>query len=185
MSDEGLLDEDLLAVDPEAASLLALALEPSELIDPPPALRARLLAELDGRERFAPFVDRIAALFDLAAERVRDVLQRFDTHEGWTPMYPGAAYFDLEGGPALGEATAGLVRIGAGLGFPSHQHIGEERVLVLQGAFEDDAGRRVQAGQLTVMPDGSKHGFRVVSTQELLYVVVVGQIEFEDGTRAP
>jgi quercetin dioxygenase-like cupin family protein len=173
--------EELLA-DIEAASWLALAVEP---VAPPPALRERLLAELASRERFAPFVDRLAALFDLAADRVRTVLQQFETHEGWTELYPGASFFDFEGGPALGEATAGLVRIAPGIPFPRHKHIGEERVLVLQGAFEDDAGQRVEAGQLAIMPDGSEHGFQVVSAQELLYVVVVGEVEFEDGTRAP
>ncbi|HLT40465.1 MAG TPA: hypothetical protein VK034_29505, partial [Enhygromyxa sp.] len=40
----------------QAASLLASAVEP---IAPPPGLRERLLAELGGRERFAPFVDRV------------------------------------------------------------------------------------------------------------------------------
>jgi quercetin dioxygenase-like cupin family protein len=174
-------DEELLD-DIEAASWLAVAVEP---VAPPPALRERLLAELGSRQRFAPFIDRLAALFDLASDRVRTILQRFDTHEGWTPLYPGAAYFDFEGGPALGEAHAGLVRIAAGLTFPHHKHIGEERVLVLQGAFEDSSGQRVEAGQLTIMPDGSEHGFQVVSAQELLYVVVVGEVEFEDGTRAP
>lgn len=176
-----MIDEDLLDIDSEAASLLALALAP---IEPPADLRARLLGELSGRERFAPFVDRVAALFDLAADQVRSLFERFDTDEGWTVMYPGAAYFDLEGGPALGEATAGLVRVAAGLAFPHHKHLGEERVLVLQGALED-SGRRVGVGELVVMPDGSEHGFQVVSERELLYVVVVHQIEFEDGTRAP
>lgn len=46
-------------------------------------------------------------------------------------------------------------------------------------------GQRVEAGQLVVMPDGSEHAFRVVSKQELLYAVVVGEIELADGTRAP
>lgn len=166
----------------QAASLLAIAVEP---VAPPADLRERLLAELAGRERFAPFIDRLAALFDLAADRVRTIVQRFDTHEGWTVMYPGAEFFDFEGGPALGEATAGLVRIAAGMAFPHHKHLGEERVMVLQGAFVDDSGHRVEAGQLAIMPDGSEHGFQVVSTQELLYVVIVGEIEFADGTRAP
>jgi quercetin dioxygenase-like cupin family protein len=166
----------------QAASWLALAVEP---VAPPPHLRERLLAELGGSERFAPFLDRLAALFDLAADRVRTILQRFDTDEGWTVMYPGASFFDFEGGPALGEATAGLVRIAAGQPFPHHKHLGEERVMVLQGAFVDDSGQRVGPGQLAIMPDGSEHAFEVVSEQELLYVVVVGEIEFADGTRAP
>lgn len=165
-----------------AASMLALAVEP---ITPPPKLRERLLDECRGRHRFEPFVDRVAALFDLASDRIRAIFELFDTQAGWTPMYPGAAFYDLEGGPALGDATAGLVRIAAGLPFPRHQHIGEERVMVLQGAFVDDSGKRVEPGQLVIMPDGSEHAFRVVSEQELLYVVVVGEVEFEDGTRAP
>lgn len=166
----------------QAASLLALAVEP---VAPPPELRTRLLAELGGRERFAPFVDRLAALFDLAADRVRAILQRFDTADGWTVLYPGASFFDFEGGPALGESTAGLVRIAAGVPFPHHTHLGEERVMVLQGAFVDDSGARVEAGQLAIMSDGSEHAFEVVSEQELLYAVVVREIEFADGTRAP
>jgi quercetin dioxygenase-like cupin family protein len=176
------LDADARAELEHAASLLALSVSP---IAAPPSLRARLLAEIAGRERLAPFVDRVASLFDLATDRIRTIFELFDTPAGWTPLYPGAAFHDLEGGPALGEATAGLVRIAAGLSFPHHKHIGEERVLVLQGAFIDSSGQRVEAGQLVIMPDASEHGFEVVSEQELLYVVVVGEVEFEDGTRAP
>jgi quercetin dioxygenase-like cupin family protein len=166
----------------EIASLLALAVEP---INPAPSLRERLLGELGGPLRLAPFVDRVAALFDLASDRVRSIFELFDTQAGWTPIYPGAAFYDLEGGPALGEATAGLVRIATGLPFPHHRHVGEERLLVLQGAFVDDSGNRVVPGQLVVMPDGSEHGFTVVSEQELLYAVVVGEVEFSDGSRVP
>ena len=57
--------------------------------------------------------------------------------------------------------------------------------MVLQGAFVDDSGARVEAGQLAIMSDGSEHAFEVVSEQELLYAVVVREIEFADGTRAP
>jgi quercetin dioxygenase-like cupin family protein len=166
----------------EAASLLALTVEP---VQPKPDQRARLLAELDGAQRFAPFIDRVAALFDLGADTISSILDRFGSSDGWTVLYPGASFHDLVGGPALEGATAGLVRIGPGLAFPRHKHLGEERVMVLQGAFEDDSGRRVGPGQLEIMPDGSEHAFTVVSTQELLYVVVVRSVEFEDGTRAP
>jgi putative transcriptional regulator len=169
----------------ELLAWLALALEP---VTPPNGLRARLLATISGPsgpERLAPFVDRVAALFDITREQSRSVLALFDAEQGWTPMYPGAAFREVQGGAALGGATAGLVRVAAGLSFPRHAHIGEERVFVVQGAFVDDAGERVAAGQLANMADGSEHGFTVISEQELLYAVVVGEVEFEDGTRAP
>lgn len=164
-----------------AATLLALAVEP---VAPAPEQRSRLLARL-GAERFAPFTDRVAALFDLGADAVSSILRLFETSVGWTVLYPGASFHDLVGGPAIGQATAGLVRIGPGLAFPRHKHLGEERVLVLQGEFEDDTGRRVGPGQLEILADGTEHSFTVVSEQELLYVVVVHSVEFEDGTRAP
>lgn len=162
--------------------LLAIGLEP---VEPPPRLRTRLLDQLGGRERLSPFAGRLAELFDLTVDAAREVLTRFDVADRWTPMFPGAAYLDVEAGPGLADAHAGLVRVGPGLDFPHHRHLGREIVLVLQGEFETDDGQRVGPGQRATMTDGSAHAFRVVSEQELLYAVVVGQVEFADGTRAP
>ena len=166
----------------QAASWLALSAEP---IPPPPALRDRLVAQLKGPARLACFTGRVAELFDLGRDRVAEIFRLFEGEDRWIPMFPGAAFIDLEGGPALGSATAGIVRIAPGLGFPSHTHVGEEQVFVLQGEFVDSHGARVGPGELAVMRDGSSHAFEVVSEQELLYAVVVGKIEFPDGTRLP
>jgi len=174
---------DVTATEPdELLSWLALAIGS---VSPPEAMRARLLATISGPERLAPFVARVAALFDVTRDQSRSMLALFDAEQGWTPMCPGAVFRAVQGGPGLGGRTAGLVRIAAGVSFPRHAHIGEERVLVVQGAFVNDAGQRVEAGALAIMTDGSEHGFRVVSEQELLYAVVAGELEFEDGTRAP
>ncbi|PRQ01309.1 ChrR Cupin-like domain protein [Enhygromyxa salina] len=192
----GLLDaaelDELAQLDPDAhaelraeleasASMVALTAAP---VVPPASLRERLLADLH-REPFAPLVARVAELFDVGRARAGELLGRLASTEGWTPLFPGAAFLDLEGGPALGSASAGLVRIAAGLEFPNHRHIGAEQVLVLQGAFVDSAGARVGPGQLATMPDGSSHGFTVEPERELFYAVVVSEIEFDDGTRAP
>lgn len=174
---------DRLVRDVHAAALLAEIAEPVADSSALAGGRARLLASA-GAEPLAPFVDALASLFDLARERARELLALFETDEGWTPLFPGAAFIDLEGGPAIGGQTVGLVRIAPGLHFPAHRHLGEETVLVLQGAFVD-GDRRVEPGDQVTMPDGSRHDFRVVSEVELRYAVVVNQVEFDDGTRAP
>lgn len=166
----------------DTAHALGVAVEP---VEPPLTLRERVLASASTpEERLAPFTARLAELFDVSRERARELLGLFAVDGIWTALFPGFKYYDLQGGPALGASTAGLVQLVAGGFFPPHRHIGEERVFVLQGAFVD-GDRRVGPGDLAVMPDGSSHEFRVVSDVDLYYAVVVQQIEFPDGTRAP
>ena len=47
---------------------------------------------------------------------------------------------------AVGDAHGGLVRLAPGEVFPMHKHVGEEKVLLIQGTLEDDNGT-LQAGE--------------------------------------
>jgi quercetin dioxygenase-like cupin family protein len=50
--------------------------------------------------------------------------------------------------------------VAAGTTFPEHEHLGEETVLVLQGAFtEPGSGRTVRAGETDVLSAQSSHTF--------------------------
>ncbi len=50
-----------------------------------------------------------------------------------------------------------------GCGYPRHRHVGEERLLVVQGAYADAGGTHA-AGSFVVYPDGSDHAPVAVDT---------------------
>lgn len=145
----------------------------------PTSLRERLLGRAGGRDRFLPFLERSMELFDLPEAEASAHLHSVDDPDAWEDMLPGVRFRDFEGGPGLGEAHVGLVRLAPGEAFPRHSHVGEERSLVLQGELVDDHGRRYRAGDLIVSADGTSHELRAAGDQEAIYASVVTGIVVE------
>lgn len=139
-------------------------------------LRDRLLGSAGGRSRFLPFLDRSMQLFDLPEAETTAHLHSVDDPAAWEDMLPGVRFRDFDGGPGLGEAHVGLVRLAPGEAFPHHSHVGEERSLVLQGELVDEQGQRYRAGDLIVSADGTSHELRAVGEQEAIYASVVTAI---------
>lgn len=162
--------------DPAVLDFLSLGLP---AIPPPSALRGRLMARVGGRDRFLPFLDRLVTLFDLPEDDTRrEVDAILDPQAEWESLVPGCTFRDFDGGPALGEAHAGLIRVQPGSVFPSHRHVGEERTLVLQGRVADEHGNEYRAGDMIVMADGTEHELRAVGDHEVIYASVVVALDF-------
>jgi quercetin dioxygenase-like cupin family protein len=131
-------------------------------VPPAPGARDRLLAGLPATGRFARFAEATAKLLDLGIEQAKALLDRLEDESLFQQELPGVAFFWCEGGPAVANAVRGFVRVEAGTRFPEHEHIGEERVLVLQGSFVDEArGLTFNAGDSDVMFAGTTHEFYV------------------------
>ncbi len=159
----------------ETLGALAVALP---AVDPPPSLRARLLARASGPDRFAPFTDRLARMIDVAADAARELLASIDRPDVWQPSpAPNVKLVHLTGGPAVAGLDVGFVRVAAGTQFPLHRHIGDEHVLVLQGSYRDSAGPTVRAGELASMADDTAHDLTAGPERDLIYAVVFGAIE--------
>lgn len=163
--------------DPEVLDLLARAVVPTS---PPPALRSRLFARISGPDRFLPMLDRFATMCDLPPDEAQEHLHKIDRPDAWEDMVEGVRFFDFEGGPAIGEAHGGLVRVAPGAAFPMHTHVGEERILVLQGRAVDEHGRTYRAGDFVTSADGTSHEVRTVGDQEVIYAAVVVALEFPE-----
>lgn len=148
--------------------------------EPPGGLRSRLLARAAGPERFTPFVDRLMGLVDLPESATREKLAMISTPKAWVDAFPGVRYRDFDGGPALAGVHAGLVRMAPGSVFPHHTHVGEERVLMLQGEVVDDQGKLMRAGDLVIGAAGSSHELTVVGDEEVIYAAVVENITLRD-----
>lgn len=164
--------------DERVLEFLAGGLRP---VSAPQSLRERLMGAAGGGNRFMPFLDRMMALFDLPEPQAEGHLHSVDDDSMWEDMLPGVRFRDFDGGPALGDAHGGLVRLQPGEVFPHHSHVGEERVLVLQGELVDDQGQRYRAGDQVVSADGTSHELRAVGDHEAIYAAVVTAIVFTGG----
>jgi predicted ChrR family anti-sigma factor len=163
-----------LAATTEAYAALALAI-PKEAA--PAAdlvrLRERVLASARGGGRLAQFAERVAALLDVAVDAARSLLDKIDDPSSWGEGPLGTGLIHLTPGPAAAAANAGFIRIAAGVDFPHHRHLGEERIMVLQGSYQDSDGTILRRGDVSIKPAGSEHSFRVLPGVDLVYLVVL------------
>jgi len=171
------LDEILSATSPGSLDALADALEPDAEVlgvESAPTARARLLAALETTHRFDDLEAEVADLLDLPLAEAARLLLDVDRPSVWEPgPHAKCQLFHVTGGARVRDAVTGFVRIAPDAGFPEHEHLGPESVLVLQGAFRDAGGRIVRAGELARMPAESSHSFEVFGDLPLLYLAVV------------
>ncbi|HEX9618547.1 MAG TPA: cupin domain-containing protein [Polyangiaceae bacterium] len=168
--------------DAEARELLGRVpslLEPERAGD---AGRRRLLdAVNEAPHRYAPFFGRVARLFDISEAATEEIFTRLKHPRSWrmSGLY-GVRTLDVAAGPSTEGAQTVLVRFAPGARFPVHRHQGNERVLVLEGSYTDDAGVVYSSGSLHEMTAGSEHGF-VVSREGpcIAAAVVHGRLHFK------
>jgi anti-sigma factor ChrR (cupin superfamily) len=129
---------------------------------PAAAVRARLIEAVDGPMRWAPFGGRVAKLWDLERRAADALLQRATNFDAWFPgPLPGIFLLPIEAGPRIVGAQAMFLRGDARTHFPNHQHLGEEHVLCLEGAFVNDDGSVVKRGDYDLRAASSSHAFDV------------------------
>ncbi len=162
----------------DADELGALEGQSTAPLEPRAALRERLLSS--AARSYEGFVERLAALFDLDAARIRELLAELPGDDGWasTPI-TGLELFHLQGGPRTEGADCGFVRLQAEHAFPHHAHEGEEWALVLGGRSEDSGGPDAFPGDVVHFEPGTEHTFRSVGPEPLLFAVVNYGIRFD------
>lgn len=150
----------------------------AELVPPgkeaPDLLKQKLLGSaLRPRLRYAPHFGKLSQLFDLTDLELAALFERADRTSEWvTASIPGVSLLHLQGGPRVAHADNGLVRLAPGARFPTHRHLGQERVLVLRGGYTDEpSGRVYAAGDLHEMSEGTGHAYTALPDQELLFAV--------------
>lgn len=136
-----------------------LALE-TPIVEPSASARERLMAAVQGADRFAPFAQRMAQLFGLSVEAVAELLRGLDTCV-WTPTAaPGVSFVHFQAGPALTEADTGFVRFEAGAEFPHHRHEGPELTFILEGVLYFSTGETLRPGDEIVLGLEHRHSVR-------------------------
>ena len=138
-------------------------LSPSVETRPAEAQKRRLIEAIEGRYRYAPFTARVARMFDLDDASAATALEAIVSPDAWMegPL-PGIRCALVAAGPRCTGNMNMFIAADPGARFPIHRHLGEERVLVMQGAFREDDGARAQPGDLVVKTADSSHDFVVL-----------------------
>ena len=140
-------------------------------VAPSAAARARLVDALAGPDRFRPFFAELARRFDLTIDAIRGLVARIDDPAAWEGSpWPWIKLIHFAGGPALGAADAGFVRVKAGTTFPRHSHEGPEFAFVLEGTMIKN-GRRYHAGDVDEVPEDEVHEYSVGPESDLVVMV--------------
>lgn len=170
-------DDDLdLSADPALQRL-------SDLLDPvaaAPTSLHRLLTDVSEVPlRYAPFFDRLSALWDLPELDVRAVLAKSNEPRAWRrPPLPGLEIMNVRGGPKAAGAELYLARFAAGATFPAHSHRGHEDVLLLEGSYTDSDGTVYSSGDVHHMAAGSEHTFTVAPDEPCIAAAAHHGIRF-------
>ena len=157
---------------PERASQgLALLVETLPAPAPDPAERARLLKALRGPERWTPWANEVAHLFNLEQHEAVEALQRIDTPEAWHPgFWPGS---QLLATPSLTRERCVIARMPGGMLIPRHTHQARELTYILGGELIEDSVRTHQSGTLLDMAPGTEHALTVAADEDCLVVFSV------------
>ena len=154
--------------------------ESAEPVAPPRAVRARLLASLDGESgasasasasRFERFVAQVAELFAVTADGARAVLAKIDDAAAWRPLMPGIDCLRVSGSSSPAQPQCAFVRVAPGTTFPWHHHLGEERSLVLHGGAHMADGRDLRPGDMLVVDETVEHDFIVEGDDACIFAV--------------
>ncbi|MDQ3034041.1 MAG: cupin domain-containing protein [Myxococcota bacterium] len=138
------------------------------------ALRERVIAAVRTTHRWDDLEAKIASLIDLDLDATRALLVAIDERGGWEAgIAESVELLHFRGGTAVADAITGFVRIAPGEAFPEHEHVGDESVLVLQGAFRDSSGTLHERGELVQRPAGSSHSLVAVGALPLVYLAIV------------
>ncbi len=159
----------------EGADVLPVLSELQPSRQPSPNLRARLLQQATHEGRLSRFAETAAEMLDLTSEAAQALLDRIDDPSVWSPgLAPAMTLFHVQGGPRVQGAITGFVRIESGAGFPDHEHLGDEEVLIIQGTCLDSIeGKVYRPGDRVRMASGSAHSFEVRPGPAFLYLAVV------------
>ncbi len=154
-----------------------------ELLDPlavsPGALERLMSAVAEPPLRYAPFFERLSALWDLPEAEVRALLERSRNAKAWrrAPL-PGLELINVTGGPRIADTHAYLARFAPGMTFPSHRHRGREDVLLLEGSYRDSSGAVFHSGDVHTMSGDTEHTFTILPDEPCIAAAVHHGIRF-------
>lgn len=142
-------------------------------VTPSASARSRLLAAAEAKPRLVAFTDQLAGFLSVAQTKARELLESIADESLWEASpWPGVRLFHIDLPGQYVGADVGFVHVEAGLHFPYHEHLGEERVLVLQGGYESE-GQVWRPGDSDLRDAHSRHDYTALEGPALIYLIVL------------
>jgi quercetin dioxygenase-like cupin family protein len=155
-------------------------------IKPSKELKSSIFSYLEnkGSKKFSGQINRLVAFFQLPVSRIKEILDTTsDTSlDLWDKARIEGAYLHhFKAGGTLSEAHCGLIYLEAGAEITEHEHLGEEKMLVLQGEVTTSDGLTYQVGEIAISEKGSSHTLIAGTDSVCIFAVIAnGGVDFKD-----
>ncbi len=167
------LAAEMAAFQDTAAELFILA----EPLKPGAHVKMRLLSSIGGG-RFERFTATFARLFDVTAEKARELLGWIEDPSKWEVVDPFAKVIHFPAGPACAGADTGFVRVVPGGTFPYHGHGGSEVSIILSGSAITSDGKVLRAGDEVSEEPGTAHDLTNSGDEDFIYASRVYGVDY-------
>ncbi len=149
-------------------------------------LKQSLFAHLEksGAEKFSGFIPRLSRFFNLSTERIKEILDSVkDVNLPlWDKaMIEGAYLHHFKAGGEISEAHCGLIYLEPGTQITEHEHLGEEKMLVIQGEVTTSDGKTYLPGEVAISDEGTSHTLKAGKDSVCIFAVIAnGGVDFKD-----
>jgi anti-sigma factor ChrR (cupin superfamily) len=141
-----------------------------------PMVRDKLLKKAGGIAPYSLYHGEMAKLLQGNANVLRAELQNMPHPSTWVDgPIDRCRLFPCSANAPERDAIRTLVLMESGSHFPTHEHMGDETVLVVQGSMLAEDGTIYRPGDTLFMPAGTSHAFDVPEGLDLIYLAVVDQ----------
>jgi hypothetical protein len=145
-------------------------------ITPPDSLRTRLLDDISEIAPYSLYHDEMTKLLAGSKGALEKELHAMPHPDTWIDgPIPRCRLYPCTADASPRDAIRTLVLMESGSHFPTHEHLGDEIVLILQGSLLHEDGALYRPGDILKMAKGTSHAFDVPEGLDLIYLAVVEQ----------
>lgn len=146
-------------------------------VKPSAHVKRRLMSAVGGG-RFERFTGVFARMFDVTAEKARELLAWIEDPTKWERMDAVSEVIHFPAGPACAGADTGFVRVAPGGTFPYHAHGGDEVSIVLAGSAVTSDGKVLNVGDEVSEVPGTAHDIANTGTEDFIYASRVYGVDY-------
>lgn len=140
--------------------------------------------EKSGNQQFSGLIVRLTKFFQLPIKRINEVLDAckdINTSKWDKARIEGAYLYHFAAGGDLQTEHCGLIYLKSGTTITNHEHLGEERMFVLQGEVTTNNGKTYTVGDTAISHKGSSHTLVSGMKSDCIFAVIaIGGVKFDN-----
>ncbi len=146
-------------------------------VTPSKELKTTIFADLQatGSEKYAGFIKYLMRFFQLPKATITTILDSLNdiSAPAWDKSpFNGAYLHHFKAGGNHADAHCGLIYLKPGTKISNHEHLGEEKMLVIEGEVIIDDGKIYRSGELAISKKGSSHALQAGDNSAAILAVI-------------